>query len=135
MTGEPGETVEQLRARLLALPEATEEEPFGPGVLVFKVCDKMFAVLPEDPGDGVPEVTLKCDPGWAMHLRAQYAAVRPGYHTNKRHWNTVTLDGSVPADELVEMVEHSYERVVEGLRRDDRERLRTALRARPRPPR
>ncbi|MGH3327193.1 MAG: MmcQ/YjbR family DNA-binding protein [Streptomycetales bacterium] len=130
-----GDSVERLRARLLALPEAVEEEPFGPGVLVFKVCDKMFAILPEDPGGSLPEVTLKCDPGWALHLRAQYAAVRPGYHTNKQHWNTVLLDGSVPADELVEMVEHSYERVVAGLRRGDRDRLLAAMRARPRRPR
>lgn len=121
--------VEELRAFLLRFPEAVEEEPFGPGVLVFKVGGKVFAILPEDPGDGPPQVTLKCEPGWALHLRAQYAAVRPGYHTNKRHWNTVAVDGSVPTEEVFDMVEHSYEQVLAGLRRPDRERLTAARRS------
>ena len=121
-------TVDELRALLLGLPEATESEPFGPGVLVYKVAGKMFAIAPEAPEDGRTVVTLKCDPEWALELRDQYAAVRPGYHTNKRHWNTVTLDGSIPEDEVREMVEHSYTRVVSGLAKPERERLARLLR-------
>ena len=71
-------------------------------------------------------MTLKCDPDWAVALREKYAAVAPGYHTNKRHWNTVTLDGSIPPDELVDLAEHSYARVLDGLARRDRERLQHA---------
>ncbi|MQA86376.1 MAG: MmcQ/YjbR family DNA-binding protein [Streptosporangiales bacterium] len=120
--------MDELRQVLLRLPEAVEEEPFGPRVLVFKVAGKMFAIAPEDPEDGHLRVTLKCDPALALHLRAQYQAVQPGYHTNKRHWNTVVLDGSVPDEEVVEMIDHSYECVLEGLRRRDRERLLAAWR-------
>lgn len=116
-------TVDELRALLLDFPETVEEQPFGPGVLVFKVAGKMFAIMPEDPGDGPVEVTLKCDPAWAVELRDEYPAVRPGYHTNKRHWNTVTMDGSIPHEEVLDMVEHSYLRVVGGLPRPERERL------------
>ncbi|MGW8374977.1 MmcQ/YjbR family DNA-binding protein [Streptomyces sp. ODS28] len=116
-------TPEELADYALTLPETWEDEPFGPGVLVYKVAGKMFAIL-SGPAPGQPgRVTLKCDPGLALHLREQYAAVTPGYHTNKRHWNTVLLDGSVPADELREMVDHSYAQVIAGLRKADRERL------------
>jgi predicted DNA-binding protein (MmcQ/YjbR family) len=81
----------------------------------------MFALvaLDGDPGS----VTLKCDPDLALELRARHAAVRPGYHTNKRHWNTVDLDGSVGRDDVREMIEHSYELVVAGLPEAVRARL------------
>ena len=110
-----------ITACALALAEVTEEEPFAPGVSVYKVAGKMFAIL--HPGDDVVTVTLKCEPSLALELRAQYEAVTPGYHTNKKHWNTVVLDGSVPADEVLEMVRHAYDRVVAGLPRQTRERL------------
>lgn len=116
-------TVDELRAVLLGFPEAVEEQPFGPGTLVYKVCGKMFAISGDDFGDEPGRVTLKCDPGWALQLRATYPAVQPGYHTNKRHWNTVVLDGSIPSDEVLDMIDHSYECVLAGLRRADRERL------------
>lgn len=116
-------TVDELCALLLAFPEAVEEQPFGPGTLVFKVCGKVFAITGDDFGDEPVQVTLKCDLGWALELRAVYPAVRPGYHTNKRHWNTVVLDGSIPSEDVRDMIEHSYERVVAGLRKTDRERL------------
>jgi predicted DNA-binding protein (MmcQ/YjbR family) len=108
----------------LRLPGAVEEYPFGEGVAVFKVGGRMFAIVPvaAEPGN----MTLKCDPDLALHLRARYPAVRPGYHTNKRHWNTIELDGSVEDDELREMIEHSYEQVVNRLPRAERARLRTA---------
>jgi predicted DNA-binding protein (MmcQ/YjbR family) len=95
----------------LTLPEATEEEAFGPGVGVYKVAGKVFAILQPD----VPQVTLKCEPGLALELRAQYPAVTAGYHVNKKHWNTVLLDGTVPPDEIHEMVEHAYQQVVKSL--------------------
>ena len=100
---------------------AVEDYPFGDDVAVFKVGGKMFALvmLAGEPG----RLNLKCDPEWALELRAKHAAVIPGYHTNKRHWNTVTLDGSLP-DELVhDMVEDSYDLIVAALPRAVRERL------------
>ena len=95
--------------------------PFGPDALVYKVGGKMFAVTPLRGGT----VTLKCDPGWAEALRAQHAGIRPGYHTNKRHWNTVQLGGSVPPELVLEMLEHSYTVVVDSLPRREREALRS----------
>lgn len=97
-----------------ALPDVTEEEPFGPEIPVFKVAGKVFAILQPD-ADPMAQVTLKCEPGLALELRAQFPAVVEGYHVNKKHWNTVRLDGSVPADEISDMVEHSYRRVVDTL--------------------
>jgi predicted DNA-binding protein (MmcQ/YjbR family) len=105
-----------------ALPEAVEDYPFGDDVTVFKVGGRMFALvmLVGNPGF----VTIKCDPDLALELRARYPAVRPGYHTNKRHWNSVDLDGSIDRHELCEMIEHSYDLVVDGLPRAQRVRLR-----------
>jgi predicted DNA-binding protein (MmcQ/YjbR family) len=103
------------------MPDAVEDYPFGDGVSVFKVEGKMFALVMLDGDPGF--VNLKCDPDLALELRAHYAAVRPGYHANKRHWNSVDLDGSIPADELREMIERSYELVVEGLPQASRRRL------------
>jgi predicted DNA-binding protein (MmcQ/YjbR family) len=97
------------------LPGASEEYPFGPSVAVFKVGGRMFALVPVD--DPRPTITLKCDPVLALALRARYSAVRPGYHTNKRHWNTVDLNGSVDPGEVREMIEHSYDLVVSKLPR------------------
>ena len=103
------------------LPGAAEDYPFGDDVAVFKVDGRMFALvaLAGDPGS----VSLKCAPDWALELRAVHEAVRPGYHLNKRHWNTVELDGEVEDAELRDMIEHSYELVVSGLRRDERARI------------
>jgi predicted DNA-binding protein (MmcQ/YjbR family) len=97
------------------LPAAEEDYPFGDGVAVFKVGGKMFALVPLD-GD-TESVNLKCDPELAVELRERYAAVQPGYHQNKRHWNTVVLDASIEDDELAEMVRDSYELVVRALPR------------------
>lgn len=97
-------------------PEAAEKYPFGDAVAVFKVADRTFALitLAGDPGT----VTLKCEPGLAQELRARFAAVQPGYHMNKRHWNTAALDGSVDNEELLEMVEDSYQLVARRRQRD-----------------
>lgn len=110
----PSMTLEDVSNLARNLPDVTEEEPFGPGVPVFKVAEKVFAILQPD-ADPVPQVTLKCEPGLALELRAQFPAVVEGYHVNKKHWNTVRLDGTVPADEIIDMVKHSYRRVVDSL--------------------
>jgi len=102
-------------------PGAIEDYPFGDGVAVFKVGGRMFALVSLEGSPGT--VNLKCDPELALELRTLYAAVRPGYHQNKRHWNSVDLDGSIEDDELREMVEHSYELIVNRLPRAERARL------------
>jgi predicted DNA-binding protein (MmcQ/YjbR family) len=83
-----------LRAYLLIKRGAVEDRPFGPQPLVVKVGGKIFALVAEDATP--PEVSLKCEPSHAQFLRDSFAAVRPGYHLNKEHWNTVRLDGSIP---------------------------------------
>lgn len=106
-----------------SLVGAIEDYPFGDGVAVFKVGGRMFALVGLDGEPG--SVNLKCDPELALDLRDRYAAVSPGYHANKRHWNTVELDGSIEDDEFREMVEHSYALVVAGLTRRQRAALAT----------
>lgn len=107
--------VERLRAHSLGKKGAVEEYPFGPGYPLFKVTGKIFALLLLDTEP--PWLNLKCDPLHAEVLRTYYPALRPGYHMNKRHWNTVVLDGSIPDDELLSMVDDSYALVVAGLPR------------------
>jgi predicted DNA-binding protein (MmcQ/YjbR family) len=111
---------EEIAAMLLGFPEVTEEEPFEPGVPVYKVAGKVFAIYQPGPS---AQITLKCDPEWALHLRAEYAGIVPGYHVNKRLWNTVSLDGGIPGDVLTDLVRHSYEQVAAGLPKADRERV------------
>jgi predicted DNA-binding protein (MmcQ/YjbR family) len=106
-----------------AKPGSAEDYPFGDEVAVFKVADRMFALVSLGPPPG--SVSLKCDPGLAAALRDRYAAITPGYHLNKRHWNTVALDGSVPDEELLELIDHSYELVVARLPRAQRSKLMT----------
>jgi predicted DNA-binding protein (MmcQ/YjbR family) len=104
---------DELKALCLALPGATEEFPFGEDVSVFKVAGKMFALSGLD---AVPlQVSLKCDPDLAVQLRAGYPAIAPGYHLNKRHWNTVTIDGTLPDQMVAELLTDSYELVVGSL--------------------
>lgn len=102
-----------LRRRCLALAGAELDHPFGPQTDVFKVGGKLFALLMSR--GGRPSVNLKCDPELAVSLRAAYAGVAPGYHMNKRHWNTVDLDGDVPDDVLGDLIEDSYDLVVAAL--------------------
>lgn len=111
----------ELQQHCLAFPGSAETFPFGAETSVFKVAGKMFALshLGREP----LEVSLKCDPTLAQQLRDAHGAVRPGYHLNKRHWNTVSIDGSIP-DQLVEdMVEDSYDLVVSQLPRSRRRAL------------
>lgn len=104
----------------LGLPGAQETYPFGDGVAVCKVGGKMFALvnLYDD-----PVVNLKCDPARALELRAAYSGIRPGYHQDKRHWNSVDLDGSVEDDVVRGLIEDSYDLVVAGLTRAVRANL------------
>ena len=103
----------ELWAKFLALPGATEEFPFGDEVSVFKVGGKMFGACRPD---GQPlQVSLKCEPELAVGLRAAHPSIAPGYHLNKRHWNTVTLDGSLPDRTVAEMISDSYDLVVASL--------------------
>lgn len=113
--------LEKLRAYLLNKKSSFEDFPFGPEVMVYKVMGKMFALVFW--GGSLLRINLKCDPYLAMHFRAMYKAVTPGYHMNKKHWNTLTLDGSIPDDEIFSMIDDSYNLVVKGLNKSDREKL------------
>ncbi|WP_274364779.1 MmcQ/YjbR family DNA-binding protein [Paenibacillus thermotolerans] len=113
--------MDELAQYCLSRKGAQEDYPFGPRPLVIKVGGKMFALLSTE-ADGV-HISLKCEPDMADLLRRQYATVLPGYHLNKRHWNTVIVDGSVPDEELKWMIDHSYAMVVKGLTRTEREKL------------
>jgi predicted DNA-binding protein (MmcQ/YjbR family) len=106
------------RRYLRKRPEAMEDFPFGPDVYVYKVAGKMFATLAD--GDTCAQMNLKCDPNEAQFLRDMFAAVQPGYHMNKTHWNTVLLDGSIPRGEIERMIERSYALVVKRLRKAQR---------------
>ena len=105
--------VDRIRTHLLSMPGAVEDFPFTPEVPVYKVGGKMFAYL--SPAESPPRLTVKLEPLHGQILRATYDAVRPGYHMNKDHWNTVFLDGSVPEDELLAWIDDSYELVVDAL--------------------
>ena len=103
----------RLREYCLSKSHVTESTPFGPDVLVFKVSDKMFALAALDE---VPtRVNLKCNPDLALDLRDRYEQVPPGYHMNKKHWNTVEIGSAIPDAELRKMIDHSYELVVGAL--------------------
>lgn len=117
------QTLAELTARCLHLPHVTHDQPFGPDVTVFRVGGKIFALLGED--DGRPHLILKCEPDWALALREIYAAITPGYHMNKRHWNSIRVDGSVPVDELAAMIDHAYARVWQTLTKAQRAALET----------
>jgi predicted DNA-binding protein (MmcQ/YjbR family) len=111
-------TLDQLRARCAAKPGSEETFPFDTDTLVFKVGGKMYALTSIS---AKPlRVNLKCQPELAELLRSEHAAIAPGWHMNKRHWNTVTLDGSLPDALVIELIDRSYELVVRGLPRAKR---------------
>jgi predicted DNA-binding protein (MmcQ/YjbR family) len=100
-----------------SLPHSSSGFPFGGDTLVYKVKGKIFALC------GIDEfksINLKCEPDYAVELRERYEAIQPGYHMNKKHWNTVSLDGSLPDKLLKELILHSFERVVLSLPAKDR---------------
>lgn len=97
--------IEQFREFCLSLPDVTEEFPFGPGTLVYKVKGKLFALTDIELFESI---NVKCDPELAVELRERYAGVLPGYHMNKQHWNTVMMDQSIPDKLILEWVSNSY---------------------------
>ena len=101
------------RAYCLSLPQVEECLPFGPDTLVFKVCGRIFAITAPD--EFPARMNLKCEPERALDLRDRFPAVLPGYHMNKRHWNTVVLDGTLPPALVEELIRHSYALVVAKL--------------------
>jgi predicted DNA-binding protein (MmcQ/YjbR family) len=104
--------IEEFRDYCILKAGVTEETPFGPDTLVFKVGGKVFALT-----DLVTftSINLKCDPERAIELRERYHAIKPGYHMNKKHWNTVLIDNSLNDPLIKELIDHSYELVVAGL--------------------
>ena len=126
-------TMEIIKNYLLSKPEAKIDTPFGEDVTVFKVRNKMFATLSLGKmGKGDSEnqdwwVNLKCDPDEALALRDIFDAVIPGYHMNKRLWNTVILDGSIPQGEIERMMDNSYMLVVNNMPTKDREAIELQL--------
>ncbi len=119
--------VDDARECLLAQPYSTEVTPFGPDVLVYKVgrdeSNKMFATLGIDDADEHGRMNLKCDPERALELREEHEAIIPGYHMNKRHWNTLVLDGSLPESLVRELISHSYALVRKSLPKKLRDEL------------
>ncbi|RAL20256.1 MmcQ-like protein [Lujinxingia litoralis] len=110
-----------VRDMALALPEVSEDFPFDATTLAMRVMGKIFLLMDLEK---VPaSVNLKCEPERALELRARFEAVTPGYHMNKRHWNTIMLAGDVRPELMRELVEHSYDRVVAGLKKAEREHI------------
>jgi predicted DNA-binding protein (MmcQ/YjbR family) len=112
--------IENLRDHCLTLPGTSESFPFDESTLVFKVMNKIYALVNLD---GDLSINLKCDPEKAIDLRELYAFIVPGYHMNKKHWNTVHIDETVPGILIKELINHSYLLVVKGLSRKDKENL------------
>ena len=109
---------EQIQNIMLNKKGAVEETPFGPQALVYKVMGKMFGLIAWE--ERPLSVTLKCDPDFALALRAEYKAVTAGYHMSKKHWNTIVLDDTVPDELMMTMIDNSYALVVKGLKKATR---------------
>ena len=113
--------IEQLRDYCLSLKGVAEDFPFGDDTLVFKAMGIMFALANLE---GQLTTNLKCDPEKAIELRENHSCVIPGYHMNKKHWNTVIIDGSVPDEIVLEWVDHSYDLVVKSLTQKAKDELK-----------
>lgn len=113
----------KLTAYCLSKKGAVEDYPFGPTPLVMKVGGKMFALITRAEADDEVQISLKCDPVIAANLREQHECVQPGYHLNKKHWNTVIADGSLAMADLKAMIDHSYELVLASLTKTARESI------------
>ena len=110
--------VEQIREYCILKEDVEESLPFGPDTLVFKVEGKIFLLLPLDAEQ--PQFNVKCDPDKAEELRAEYTCVLPGYHMNKKHWNTILMNNSIPDRNLKEWIENSYQLVRASLPKSQR---------------
>ena len=113
--------IEQIRELCLRKKGVTEEFPFDENTLVFKVAGKMFLLASLE---AIPlQINLKCDPEKAVELREEYDSVQPGYHMNKKHWNTIIIDGTIPVSKMLNWIDDSYSLVVAGLSKTQRKNL------------
>ena len=118
-----GLSLEVIKAYCLAKPGSSAGYPFGEGTLVFKVLDRMYALCSED--EQPLRINLKCDPDDALALRAQYSAIIPGYHMNKKHWNSLIMDGSLQDSLVFELIDHSYQLVISKMSQAKQRKLRS----------
>ena len=109
---------DKVKKYFLSCPESYEDFPFGAEITIFKVKDKWFGLLTER--EGSLQINLKCDPDEALILRDLFKSVVPGYHMNKKHWNTIILDGTIPEKEIEAMIYSSYVLIVDNLKKKDR---------------
>ncbi|SEB71907.1 Predicted DNA-binding protein, MmcQ/YjbR family [Tenacibaculum sp. MAR_2009_124] len=117
--------IEQLHQYCISKKGVSEEFPFDKVTLVFKVMGKMFALIGlEKWENGDTQINLKCDPEWAEELRGEYNSINPGYHMNKKHWNTITINDDVSDKFAFELIDHSYDLVVKGLTKKLKEELK-----------
>lgn len=116
--------IDEFRDYCIAKPGVTEETPFGPDTLVMKVMGKMFALTGLDKYEFI---NLKCDPERSAELRERHEGIRPGWHMNKLHWNSVFVDGSVSDNMIKELIDHSYDIVAASLTKKLKEELRDLL--------
>ena len=112
--------LELIREYCLKKPGVTEELPFNEDSPVYKVMGKIFLIASLTPPISI---NLKCDPEKAIELRERYDEVQPGYHMNKKHWNTIDLEGTLKDNFILELIDHSYDCVVNGLKKSDKEKL------------
>lgn len=116
--------VEQLRNHCITKKGVTEHFPFDNNTLVFKVMNKMFALTGLDSWEkNEAKVNLKCDPEESLELRSEYESINPGWHMNKKHWNTVTLNNDVSDEFAFELIDHSYDLIVKSLTKKLHEEL------------
>ncbi len=115
--------IESFRNYCLSKKGVEEDLPFGPDTLTFKVMGKVFAITGLDQDEF--RVNLKCDPDWALELRDEYQDIIPGWHMNKKHWNTVYFERGLKGKLLMSLIDHSYDLVVKKLKKSDREILDT----------
>ena len=113
--------IEEIRDYCLAKPGVTEDMPFGEDTLVFRVGEKLFLLTGLSQGD---RFNVKCDPERAIELREQHTEVQPGYHMNKKHWNTVHTNGNLSRREICDMIDHSYDLVLKSLPKNIREQIK-----------
>lgn len=113
--------IETLREYCISKKAVTEDFPFGESTLVFRVKNKIFLLVSLDANP--LQFNAKCEPEKAVELREQYDAIQPGYHMNKKHWNTVVINGSIPSALIKEMIDDSYNLIVQSLPKKSREEL------------
>ena len=101
--------IESLHEFTMSLGEVEECQPFGPDNIVYKVNNKMFMLIATD--ESPLQFNVKCDPELALELREEFSSVLPGYHMNKKHWNTIVVDGTIPSAKLKEFIQHSFDLV------------------------